>query len=132
MTLVERETVSAFTPSFPFPIGTYKERPLEREFERSRAQGFSAPLWTIFHKTKQHKVSKPIKVRIYFEDNLFFAENETLVVIGTGSSVTEAIDDLCKHIVHFHNYYKKLSRDKVTGDAIRLKTIYETLFIEQG
>lgn len=73
----------------------------------------------------------PIKVRIYSEDNLFFAENETLVIIGTGSSVLEAMDDFCRHIIHFYYYYKKLSLDKITGDAVRLKKLYETLFIEQ-
>ena len=73
----------------------------------------------------------PIKVRIYSEDNLFFAENETLVIIGTGSSAMAAMDDFCRHIIHFYNYYKKLSWDKVTGDAVRLKNLYKTLFIEQ-
>lgn len=73
----------------------------------------------------------PIKVRIYSEDNLFFAENETLVIIGTGSSAPEAMNDFCSHIIHFYHYYKKLSWDKVTGDAVRLKKLYEALFIEQ-
>ncbi|MBF0515856.1 MAG: hypothetical protein HQK97_01890 [Nitrospirae bacterium] len=64
------------------------------------------------------------------EEEVFFAESETLVVVGTGSSENEAIDDMCKHIVHFYHYYRKLPLDKVTGDAIRLKKIYETLFVE--
>ena len=65
------------------------------------------------------------------EDNLFFAESETLVVVGTGESITEAIDDLGKQIIHFYKYYKNLSRDKVIGDAVRLKRLYETLFVDQ-
>jgi len=57
---------------------------------------------TIRNQTDQYKFSKPMNVRISSKDNLFFAENETLVVVGTGSSPTEAIDDLCKHIIHFY------------------------------
>lgn len=73
----------------------------------------------------------PIKVHIYSDDSLFFAENETLVIIGTGSSAIEAMDDFCSHVIHFYHYYKKLSWNKVTGDAVRLKKLYETLFVER-
>jgi hypothetical protein len=89
-------------------------------------------LWSITTKTKKFTVSKPIKIRLYSEDNLFFAENESLVIIGTGSSAMAAMDDFCSHLVHFYHYYKRLPWDKVTGDAVRLKKLYETLFIEQG
>lgn len=132
MTYAARETVNAFTSTFEFPVGTAHEREPAKEFQRAFMYGQSAPLWVLSTKTKRYKVSKPIKIRIYSEDNLFFAENETLVVIGTGSSVQEALDELSQHIIHFYRYYKKLSWNKVTGDAVRLKKIYETLFIEQG
>lgn len=132
MTYTAREAVNAFTPAYQFPIGTAQEREPDKEFQRSFMHGQFAPLWALTTKTKRYKVSKPIKVRIYSEDDLFFAENETLVVVGAGNSVTEAIDELSKHIIHFYKYYRKLSWDKVIGDAVRLKKIYETLFIEQG
>lgn len=124
---IGRETVSAFSPSSSFPIGTAQERMPDNEFKNRRIYSQNSPLWSI----PKYKVSKPIKVHIYFEDNLFFAENETLVVVGTGNSINEAMDDFCRHIIHFYHYYKRLSRDKVTGDAIRLKKLYETLFTEQ-
>lgn len=126
---VAREVLPAFSPSYPFPSGTAHERMPGKEF---RGQNLFAPLWSVTSKTKRYSASKPIKVHIYSEDNLFFAENETLVVVGTGSSPTEAIDDLCKHIIHFYQYYKRLTIDKLTGDAIRLKKVYETLFVEQN
>lgn len=126
---VGRETVSAFSSSSSssFPMGTAQERMPDNEFKNRRIYSQNSPLWSI----SKYKVSKPIKVHIYFEDNLFFAENETLVVVGTGNSIDEAMDDFCRHIIHFYHYYKRLSRDKITGDAIRLKKLYETLFTEQ-
>ncbi|MDA8240906.1 MAG: hypothetical protein M0Z67_11135 [Nitrospiraceae bacterium] len=122
---VAREAVSAFASSTHFPAGTAQER-----IPEFGGQSLFAPIWSVTDRTKKRQVSKPIKVHIYFEGDVFFAENETLVVVGTGSSPTEAIDDLGRHIIHFYQYYKRLSWDKVTGDALRLKKIYETLFIE--
>ncbi len=126
-----RETVPAFSPFYPFSDSTAQERMPDKEFRDKVVHSQITPLWAIGTKTKKHKVSKPIKLHIYSEDNLFFAENETLVIIGTGNSVTEAIDDFCRHVIHFYKYYKKLPVDKVTGDAVRLKKLYEALFVEQ-
>lgn len=125
---VARERVSAFSPSCPFPSGTAHERTPDKDF---RGQNLYAPLWSVSSQKKRYKLSKPIKVHIYSIGNIFFAENETLVVVGTGDSVTEAIDDFCRHIIHFYQYYKKLSLDKAIGDAVRLKKTYENLFVEQ-
>lgn len=131
MTLAARELVSANDPVLPFPVETGAGKITDGEFQKLMAHGYSAPLWSIPTRTGRYKVSKPIKVNIYIEDTLFFAENETLVVIGTGASITDAVDELCKQIIHFYKYYNKLSWDKVTGDAIRLKGLYETLFVNQ-
>ena len=97
MTLAARELVSANDPVLPFSVETGKERmTVVEDFKKLMAHGYSAPLWTIPTKTKKLIVSKPIKVKIYPEDNLFFVENETLVVVGTGKSIADAIDDFCK------------------------------------
>lgn len=125
-----RESVTAFTPVSPFFTGTAQERMPDREFRDGLLPNPYAPLWTIPSKTKIHKVSKPIKVRIYQEENFWFVENETLVIVGAGNSLKDAIDDFCRHIIHFHKYYKKLPANKVIGDAVRLKKIFETLFSE--
>ena len=63
---------------------------------------------------------KPISVRVYFDDGLFFAENEALLLYGTGTSPDEAITDLGLHIIHFYQYYKNLDWSQITGDALRL------------
>lgn len=125
-----RESVSAITPVSPFRTGTAQERMPDREFKEGLLHTAYAPLWTIPSKTKIYKVSKAIKVRIYQEENFWFVENETLVIAGAGNSREEAIDDFCRHIIHFHKYYKKLAANKVTGDAVRLKELFETLFSE--
>ncbi len=125
MTYATRESVSAFEPVHPFKIGTGREKMSDADLQKYLGHGYSAPLWSI--ETK--KVTRPIKVRIYMEDNLFFVENYTLVIIGTGESITDAIDDFSRQVIHFYKYYRRLSWDRVTGDAERLKGLYETLFI---
>ncbi len=131
MTLAARESVSAFDPSKPFSVETGMGRMTDEDFQKYMSHGYSAPLWAIPSKQKRYKVSKPIKLKIYIEDDHCFVENESLVVIGIGKSVTDAIDDFGKQVIHFYKYYNKLSWDRVTGDAERLKRIYETLFIDQ-
>lgn len=131
MTHATRESVSAFDPVLPFPVETGKGKMTNDEFQKFMAHGYSVPLWSIGTRIKKYKVPKPVKVNIYMEDNLFFAESESLVVVGTGESITDAIDDFGKQIIHFYKYYKKLSWDKVIGDAERLKGLYETLFVDQ-
>ncbi len=77
------------------------------------------------------KTTNPLSVRIYFENGFFFAENETLFLYGTGMSPDEAIEDLGLHVIHFYRYYKDLDWSQVTGDARRLKRLYEGLLIEE-
>ncbi|HHT9104325.1 MAG TPA: hypothetical protein ACFYD7_00430 [Candidatus Wujingus californicus] len=129
--VTDREKVSAFSPSSYFPVGTAQERMPDREFENKTHHSQIIPLWTVATRRERYRVSKPLKVRIYSEDGLFFAENDSLVIIGTGDSIQEAMNDFFGHVVHFYNYYKRLSWNKVTGDALRLKNLYETLFSEQ-
>lgn len=78
-------------------------------------------------KIKKYKLARPLKVNVYSKGNLFFVENSDIVIVGTSNFVNTAIDDFCKHVIHFYNYYKTLSINKITGDAIRLKKLYETI-----
>jgi hypothetical protein len=98
-------------------------------FEKSKK--FSKfPLFRLYVGNRTYRATKPIIIHIYQEDEWYFAENETLVLTGTGTSIVEAIHDLEQHIVHFWNYYKQLPDTKLTGDALRLKQIYSDLLIE--
>ena len=90
-----------------------------------------SPIWRIFVEAKRFYTPKPITVRIYRDEDLFFAENENLVVCGTGDTPQDALQDLYLHIIHFFEYYKSLDTNKLTGDALRLKALYKNLLIEE-
>jgi len=89
------------------------------------------PLWSVGIPGKRFRTARPIAIRVYFEDGLYFAENDTLLLYGTGASPEEAITDLGFHIIHFYQYYCKLDWSQVTGDAVRLKRLYENLLFEE-
>ena len=125
-----REAVSAFTPVSPLFSCTAQERMPDRDFMDGVLQNPYAPMWTFPGKTKTYKAAKPVRVRIYSEGDYWFVESESLAIAGTGSSREEAINDFSSQIIHFHTYYKKLAPNKVTGDAVRLKRLFETLFLE--
>jgi len=112
-------------------IDTGKEIVAEELLSSLPSQKLMSPLWSVGIPGKTFRTVKPIAVRIYFDEDLFFAENDTLLLYGTGISPEEAIKDLGAHIIHFYEYYRKLDRSQVTGDAIRLKRVYENLLSEE-
>ncbi len=89
------------------------------------------PIWRLQVETKKFYIPRPISVKVYRDEDLFFAENENLVVCGTGDTPQDALQDLCVHIIHFYEYYKKLDESKLAGDALRLKELYQNLLIEE-
>ena len=90
----------------------------------------TAPLMEFRGEQKTHVTSKPILVKVYREDDVFFAENESLVLYGTGASREEALLDFVKHVDYFYNFYKRQSESNLMGDALRLKKIYHNLLVE--
>lgn len=99
-------------------------------FKNAQRSNFSTFLFLIKMKTKAYIANKPISINVYCEDELYFAENENIAVCGTGNNSEDAIEDLKKHIIHFYEYYKKMDKNKLMGEALRLKDIYADLFIE--
>lgn len=89
------------------------------------------PLFRLYGAQNFFLTPKPIVIKIYRDEDMFFAENENLVVCGTGETSQDAIQDLCLHIIHFFEYYKKIDKGNLTGDAVRLKELYENLLIEE-
>jgi len=71
-----------------------------------------------------------LEVETYQDGRFWYVKNEELNIIGTGDSQEEAKNDFYSLIIHFHDYYKRLSADKVTGEASRLKNIFETINID--
>ncbi len=88
-------------------------------------------IYRLFKENKRYLTNKPIAVKIYQDEGLFFTENENLNVCGTGETSQEALADLYLHILHFYNYYRKIDKERLVGYAIRLKKLYHDLLIEE-
>lgn len=76
--------------------------------------------------------TKPIAIKEYVKEEIFFAENENLAICGTGETKQEAIRDFMIHLIHFYEYYKAIDENQLIGKAIQLKKIYNELFIEES
>lgn len=113
-------------------LKTGADIPLEEGFGRDQGIPEVAPLWAVHSEGKTFRTARPIRVRVFRDGDLFFAENETLLVCGTGDSAWDAVEDLELHIVHFYKYYKEMPSDRVIGEAKRLKSLYENLLIEEN
>ena len=88
-------------------------------------------VYRLFKENKRYLANKPIAVKIYQDEDLFFTENENLNVCGTGETSQEALADLYLHILHFYNYYREIDEERLIGDAVRLKELYHGLLIEE-
>jgi hypothetical protein len=88
-------------------------------------------IYRLFKENKRYLTNKPIAVKIYQDEGLFFTENENLNVCGTGETSQEALADLYLHILHFYNYYREIDEERLIGDAVRLKELYHGLLIEE-
>jgi len=110
---------------------TAKEIRPEEIFQGGPFLNFWMPLWSVGTPTERFRIIKPLSVHVYFDEGLFFVENETLCLFGTGLSREEAIDDLGLHMIHFSRYYESLDWSQVTGDAVRLKKLYEDLLSKE-
>ena len=102
-----------------------------RQIFADRIKPYIAPLWRLQSKTKRFYATVPIAVKIYRDEDFFFAENENLAVCGTGYTLQDALQDLALHITHFFEYYKNLDNSQLSGDALRLKALYKNLLIEE-
>ncbi len=88
------------------------------------------PLWRFTSPKAEVISAKPVLVKVSKGETLFFAENENLGIFATGESRNEAISAFNEHLIHFQKHYKQLDWNKATGEAQRLKKIYEDLFRE--
>lgn len=87
------------------------------------------PIWSIRGEHGHRQLRKPLAVALSQDGDYFFAANEELNLIGTGVSPHEAVQDLLAHVEHFEEEYRSLAWDRVTGDAVRLKKLFESLFV---
>lgn len=87
-----------------------------------------SPVWSLPAEPKALYASKPILVNVYRDEDLFFAENETLAAYGTGDTPQDAVQDFFMHVVHFYDHYKGLDEGELIGPALKLKKLYKNLF----
>ncbi len=71
---------------------------------------------------------KPVEVKVYSENNSYFAENAALHIYSVGNTIEEAKDDFIEQVVHFYSYYISLNQNDVTEQAEQVKLIYDTHF----
>jgi len=85
------------------------------------------PLFKVRGKLKCYRAKTTIEVRMYREGAWFFAENETLDVIGTGETIQEAFLDVQQHIAYFKEHYSGIAESRLSSKALRLKEAYSCL-----
>ena len=90
----------------------------------------TAPVMEFMGEGRRYAAPKPILIRVHRVEDVFFAENESLVLSGTGASREEAVLDFTRHVDYFYNFYKSKNERELAGDALRLKRIYDSLLIE--
>jgi hypothetical protein len=88
----------------------------------------SVPIWIIKGVGHELRAKKAIRIRIRKDGDYYFAANETLAIEGTGLTASEAVEDFCTHVTHFHSYYQRFSFDQLMGEATRLKQVFADLF----
>jgi len=108
------------------PISTAPESDIPSWF--SGLPVVKTPAWEFSSSYATVRALKPVSVKVTRGETLFFVENETLDIFATGETREEAIRAFNDHLIYFYNHYKNLSWDRVTGEAERLKRLYEDLF----
>ena len=88
-----------------------------------------AAIWCVPQKQHVLQFAIPLLIRVRKEEEFFFAENETLQIVGIGTSTNEAMENFVVHLLHFHQYYARLPSNKVIGEGKRLKQLYSRLFV---
>jgi len=89
------------------------------------------PAWTFHCQDKVLYSTLPVDVNIRREEMFYFAESEKLKIFVIGETYDEAMRAFAEQLLYFYEHYKRLTPDKVTGEAERLKRIYSTHFKEE-
>ena len=87
----------------------------------------SALLLDVEFEGRRRSLARPLKLTITSDENVWFAENESLNLFGSGDSPQAAFNDFCMHLQHFLARYRSLAANEVAGDGLRLKSIYDGL-----
>jgi len=96
----------------------------------ARSPVVKLPVWVFSSEGKAIKAKKPVSLKVFRGETLFFVENETLEIYATGESLEEAMRVFNDHLIYFYTHYKDLGWEHVTGNAVRLKKLYQKNFEE--
>lgn len=122
------EVPGNFRLSGPQRVETAEDLGFDRPGKFAR---LSVPVWQVCAKGCSLRARKPIAVRVRLDGQFYFAENDRLVVCGSGLKADEALQDFFGQIVHFYRYYRNLRDDQVVGEAAALKQLFAEVFEEQ-
>jgi hypothetical protein len=122
----KRDLPSNYRSTLVAEVGTTKIIDWQQVFKNKEI----VYIYRLYGENKRYLANRPIAVKMYQDEGLFFAENENLNVCGTGETSQEALADLHLHILHFYEYYRKIDKEQLVGDAVRLKELYHNLLIE--
>lgn len=89
------------------------------------------PLWEFSGRGKTIHPKEPISLSINMGETLYLAENERLGIYVTGESRDAAIKAFVEELLHFYDHYKNINWNQVTGEAKRLKKLYNNNFSEE-
>ncbi|SRR6266498_669743 len=87
----------------------------------------SLPLFTIAIDGNVVPLSRPIMLRVAFDDGQYFVENDTLMIFGNGETLAKAVLAFQHEVAYYVKYYRNLRNEDVAGTGARLKRIYEDL-----
>ena len=129
---IRRERMCALPPEYMGNLPQESTAPEEDQAFLSPRLNFlsKVPLWKFSTTDMAVISSKPIRVKLSKQENIYYAENEALDVYAYGDSLFEAIEDFCEQVIYFYRHYKNLKPDRVTGEARELKKRYKDLFKE--
>ena len=82
---LKRDMVDTFDALSSFQLGTAAERDPAAEYKNSFKHREIIPLWNINTATSTYKLAKPLKLNVYYEDDMWFVENESLVITGSAT-----------------------------------------------
>lgn len=79
------------------------------------------PLWDLIIDGQIVRPAIPVGIRLRQEEDLFFAENDSLSIYAHGQSPEEAISDFKSTAAFFAHEYRATPADGVIGLAVQLR-----------
>lgn len=85
------------------------------------------PLFEFEAEGKLHRLRRPIALRIGFEGDTYFVENESLSIFGHGPSLRDAVADFLHDLAYLWSRYRSMGEHEVAGRGRELKTLLRSL-----